>query len=168
MTYSLSPGFGKVLRKSLLLGLLVTANTALAQDNTVIEEVIVIGQLSRSAVEEQIIAVEEDLYQQFNASNARNGISELNIECRRERPTGTHFPQRLCEPVFLTKARLQNNRDFAADLATRMTPEQLQAQVADKFAEMNAAYSKLIQEDEIFAEVVGILAALRARLAQLQ
>lgn len=32
--------------------------------------------------------------------------------------------------------------------------------------ELNTAYGKLIEEDEIFAEVVGILTALQARLAQ--
>jgi len=33
---------------------------------------------------------------------------------------------------------------------------------------MNAAYAKLIQQDQKFAEVVGILAALQARLEQLK
>lgn len=151
-----------------VLGMLLSAQVVFAQNDSSIEEVIVIGELSRAAVEAQIIAVEEDIFQQFNDSNARLGTTDLNIECRRETPTGTHFPQRICEPLFLTKERQRNNRDFAADLATRLTPQQLQAQLADKYDEMNAAYAKLIQQDQKFAEVVGILAALQARLEQLK
>lgn len=166
----ISPFF--LLRQVLTIGLvpfaLLAAHSTLAQEASDIEEVIVIGELSRAAVEEQIIEVEDDIFRQFNASNARNNTRELNIECRRETPTGTHFPQRICEPVFLTRARLQNNRDFAADIATRLTPEQLQALVAENYKEMNVAYARLIQEDVAFAEIVNILAALRARLAQLQ
>lgn len=158
----------KPLSRGLLLYALLMAHGVLAQQTTDIEEVIIIGNLSRAAVEEQIVEVEDDIFRQFNASNARNNASHLNIECRRETLTGTHFPQRICEPVFLVRARLQNNRDFAADIATRLTPIQLQAEVAEDYEEMNTAFSRLIQEDEVFAEVVGILTALRARLKQLQ
>ena len=159
--------FHVFLPKIVFVTLLLSCSPLVAQDGDD-EEVIVISELSRAEVEEQLEAVEDDLFRQFNAYNTGQGNEILNIECRRETPTGTHFPVRVCEPVFLSRARQENNRKFAADLETRFTQQQLESVVADQTAAMNAAYAQLIEEDAIFAEVVGILAALRARLAELQ
>lgn len=140
---------------------------ALGQNNNT-EEVIVISKLSLEEIKEQIVEVENDVFRLFNASNVAKGTPDLSIECRRETPTGTHFPIRVCEPVFLTKARLQNNRDYVANLERQFTPQQLQAHVAPLYDAMNTAYAELLEEDAVFAEVVGILGALQTRLAQLQ
>ena len=157
------------MKNRLLLALtlvLFSFNLTTAQEiDTDIEEVIVIGKLTKSAVEAQIILVEDDLYRQFNA---KNGDSSLNLECRREVPTGTHFDQRVCEPRFLSRARQRNNSDYSAGISTLFTPEQLLASTKEDFDRLNAIYAKLIAEDAAFAEVTGILAALRARLNELQ
>jgi len=95
------------MKKLALVLLLVTVSRiALGQaaDKPEIEEIIVIGELSRSAVRSQIIRVETDI---FNFYNANNGNKKLNIVCRQVALTGTRISQRVCEPVFLTEARSQ-------------------------------------------------------------
>ena len=128
-----------------------------------IEEIIVIGELTKSAVEEQIILVEEDVYRLFNANNSSD---EFDIKCRSAVPTGTHFAQRVCEPTFLVKARQRNNSNFVLGLELRLPIESLQAELVEEFAQLNAEYAGLITNNEIFAEVVQILGLLQARLAQ--
>jgi len=114
-------------------------------------------------LEEQIIEVETDIYRILNANN---GDDMLDIECRSEIPTGSHFPQRVCEPKFLTEARQENNRDAVTGTDDLLTPDALRDEVAAEFEKLNAVYARLLEEDEIFAEIVGILGALQARLAQ--
>ena len=49
-----------------------------AADKPAIEEVIVIGELSRPAVRTQIIRVETDIYNFYNANNGNKTISVVN------------------------------------------------------------------------------------------
>ncbi len=142
-------------------------STALAQNNndSEIEEIIVIGELTSSAVETLIVEVEDEIYRIFNANTEDK---DMHFDCQRAVPTGTHLPIRVCEPVFLTKARLENNRDFVASIDTLLSPVALQSELGAEFVELNTAYANLIKESPQFAEVVGILNALRLRLAQLK
>jgi hypothetical protein len=149
---------------SAFLGLALVSPSFAQHDDTDVEEIIVIGELTKSAAEEQIIAVEDELYRMFNE---KNGDSKLNMECYRVTPTGSHFSHRLCEPRFLTRARQDNIKDYASGVGVLLTPDALQQQVKDDMDKVNAVYTRLLKEDPIFAEVAAILAALRARLAQL-
>ena len=144
--------------------LLCTAISAQDQDQTDsdIEEIIIIGELSRTALKAQIVAVENDFYRLFNANN---NSDELDISCRIETPTGTHFPQRVCEPAFLVKARQRNINDWLVGIDVHFTPTLLQASLSAEFVELNATYGKLLLENESVAEVIRILTALRNRLA---
>ena len=133
-------------------------------DTPAIEEVIVIGELSRPAVRSQIIRVETDIY---NFYNANNGNKKLNIVCRQVALTGTRIPQRVCEPVFLTEARSREVRRFIQEFDGVAELQSLEASVKIETDEMNAVYASLIEKYSPFAEALLVLEDLKARLEEL-
>jgi len=135
-----------------------------AADESDIEEIIVIGELSRSAVRSQIVRVETDI---FNFYNARNGNEKLDIVCRKVALTGTRIPQRVCEPVFLTEARNREIRDFIYDFSG-VAELQAPGDIKNETDEMNAVYAELIKHHPSFAEALLILEDLKARLEELR
>ncbi len=129
-----------------------------------VEEIIVIGELSRQGVRAQIIRVEEDIY---NFYNERNGNPELDIECRKVALTGTRIPQRVCEPRFWTKARSRQVQNFIYDWSGIAELEDMSEDVLQETEEMNRIYAELIQEYPSFAEALLVLEDLKARLVEL-
>jgi len=151
---------------TLILCMIAVSQLALGQatDEPAIEEIIVIGELSRSAVRSQIINVETDIY---NFYNANNGNKKLDIVCRRVALTGTRIPQRVCEPVFLTEARIRSIRDLVQDFSGIAELQSLEANVKTETDEMNAVYAALIAKYPSFAEALLVLKDLKARLEEL-
>ena len=129
-----------------------------------IEEIIVIGELSRSAVREQIVRVENDIYRFYNE---HNGNQKLDIECREIALTGTRIKQRVCEPVFWTEARARTTQEFLQEFNTSADLENLSEEVEQETDEMNQVYVELIQKHASFAEALLILEDLKARLEEL-
>ena len=129
-----------------------------------IEEIIVIGELSRSAVRAQIVRVENDIYRFYNE---HNGNQKLDIECREIALTGTRIKQRVCEPVFWTEARARTTREFLQEFNTSADLENLSEEVEQETDEMNQVYVELIQKHASFAEALLILEDLKARLDEL-
>ncbi len=150
----------------LILLLVAVSQLSLGQvaDKADIEEVIVIGELSRPAVRSQIIRVETDIY---NFYNANNGNKKLNIVCRQVALTGTRIPQRVCEPVFLTEARSREVRRFIQEFDGVAELQALEASVKIETDEMNAVYASLIEKYSPFAEALLVLEDLKARLEEL-
>ena len=140
--------------------------SAIGQDgsDSEIEEIIVIGELSKSAVRAQIIRVEDDIYRFYNA---RNGADKLDIECRNVALTGTRITQRVCEPVFWTQARARETQNFIKEFTGVADLEDLRGQTGPEFEQMNAVYAELIQKYSSFAEALAILEDLKARLTEL-
>ncbi len=151
---------------TLILSILAVSQLALGQaaDESEIEEIIVIGELSKPAVRSQIIRVETDIY---NFYNANNGNAKLDIVCREVALTGTRIPQRVCEPVFLTEARSRGMREFLQDFTGVAELQELEASVKIEMDEMNAVYAELIEKYPSFAEALLILEDLKARLEEL-
>lgn len=129
-----------------------------------IEEIIVIGELSRSAVRAQIVRVENDIYRFYNE---HNGNQKLDIECREIALTGTRIKQRVCEPVFWTEARAQTTQEFFQEFTASVDLENLSEWVEQETGEMNRVYAELIQKYVSFAEALLILEDLKARLEEL-
>jgi hypothetical protein len=150
----------------LILLLVAVSQLSLGQvaDKADIGEVIVIGELSRPAVRSQIIRVETDIY---NFYNANNGNKKLNIVCRQVALTGTRIPQRVCEPVFLTEARSREVRRFIQEFDGVAELQELEASVKIETDEMNAVYASLIEKYSPFAEALLVLEDLKARLEEL-
>ena len=129
-----------------------------------IEEIIVIGELSRSAVRAQNVRVENDIYRFYNE---HNGNQKLDIECREIALTGTRIKQRVCEPVFWTEARAQTTQEFFQEFTASVDLENLSEWVEQETGEMNRVYAELIQKYVSFAEALLILEDLKARLEEL-
>ncbi len=129
-----------------------------------IEEIIVIGELSRSAVRAQIVRVENDIYRFYNE---HNGNQKLDIECREIALTGTRIKQRVCEPVFWTEARAQTTQEFFQEFTASVDLENLSEWVEQETGEMNRVYAELIQKHVSFGEALLILEDLKARLEEL-
>ena len=129
-----------------------------------IEEIIIIGELSRSAVRAQIVRVENDIYRFYNE---HNGNQKLDIECREIALTGTRIKQRVCEPVFWTEARAQTTQEFFQEFTASIDLENLSEWVEQETGEMNRVYAELIQKYVSFAEALLILEDLKARLEEL-
>ena len=129
-----------------------------------VEEIIVIGELSRQGVRAQIIRVENDIY---NFYNERNGNPELNIKCRKVALTGTRIPQRVCEPLFWTKARSRQVQNFVYDWSGIAELEDMSKDVIQETEEMNRIYAELIRKYPSFAEALLVLEDLKARLDEL-
>ena len=129
-----------------------------------IEEIIIIGELSRSAVRAQIVRVENDIYRFYNE---HNGNQKLDIECREIALTGTRIKQRVCEPVFWTEARAQTTQEFFQEFNASVDLENLSEWVEQETGEMNRVYAELIQKHVSFAEALLILEDLKARLEEL-
>ena len=151
---------------SLVLFLVTVSRLALGQaaDKSEIEEIIVIGELSRSAVRSQIIRVETDI---FNFYNANNGNAKLDIVCREVALTGTRIPQRVCEAVFLTEARNREMRQFIHEFSGIAELQSLEANVKKETDEMNAVYVELLRKNASFSEALLILEDLKAHLEEL-
>lgn len=133
-------------------------------DQPPIEEVIVIGELSRPAVRAQIIRVENDI---FNFYNEHNGNPKLDIQCQDLAVTGTRITRRICEPVFLLEARARETQEFVYEWSGIAELESLDGKLANEIAQMNAAYAELIQKYPAFAEALLVLQDLKARLEEL-
>jgi hypothetical protein len=129
-----------------------------------IEEIIVIGELSRRAVRAQIIRVESDIYSFYNE---HNGNPELDIECREVALTGTLIPQRVCEPVFWTKARNRQVQGLIHEWSGIAELENLSQEVVLETEEMNKVYAELLAQYPSFAEALLILEDLKGRLEEL-
>ena len=150
----------------LIISILSISPLSLSQDanESEIEEIIVIGELSKRAVREQIIRVEGDI---FSFYNERNGNSELDIECREVAHTGTRIPQRVCEPVFWTNARNRQVQNLIHEWSGIAELENLSPDVVQETEEMNRVYAELIQKYPSFAEALLVLEDLKARLEEL-
>lgn len=150
----------------LIISILSISPLSLSQDanESEIEEIIVIGELSKRAVREQIIRVEGDI---FSFYNERNGNSELDIECREVALTGTRIPQRVCEPVFWTNARNRQVQNLIHEWSGIAELENLSQDVVQETEEMNRVYAELIQKYPSFAEALLVLEDLKARLEEL-
>jgi len=151
---------------TLILSLIAVSQLAFGQaaDESDIEEIIVIGELSRSAVRSQIIRVENDIYDFYNANN---GNEKLDIVCREVALTGTRIPQRVCETVFLTEARNREMRQFIHEFSGVAELQSLEANVKKEMDEMNAVYVELIKKHASFSEALLILEDLKAHLEEL-
>ena len=150
----------------LVISILSMGSLSVAQEanESEIEEIIVIGELSKRAVRAQVIRVEGDI---FSFYNDRNGNPELDIECREVALTGTRIPQRVCEPVFWTNARNRQVQNLIHEWSGIAELENLSADVIQETEEMNRIYAELIKKYPSFAEALLVLEDLKARLQEL-
>lgn len=126
---------------------------------------IVIEDLSRSELKAEIEKIENEFYRVYNATVENK---RFKIECRMETPTNSHISVRICEPGFLTTMRNRNVQNFQNGADILLSPQALRANLQAEFEELTAAMIALLEENEYFRELDGILGMLRGRMQELE
>jgi len=144
--------------------LVVNSKLAVAQNETPAEDAIVIEDLSRAELNAEIEKVENEYYRVFNAAIEEDA---LKVSCSWRAPTGTRIKQRACEPKFMIDRRNENVRDWQNETDALMSREELSDLLRDEFEELAAAMNVVMQENQYFRELYGVLTMLRGRLQEL-
>ena len=76
-----------------------------------LEEVVVTAPRTLSAMRAEIDAVQNRAFALFNELNVDN---DYDIVCRRETPTGSHIPVRVCRPRYVDRLEAEATQDFLA------------------------------------------------------
>lgn len=128
------------------------------------EEQIVIDDLSPAQLRAEIEKIQYEVYRVFNAANSDD---KLNIICRDYTPTGSHLKQEACEPQFVTDRRGQNAADAQRYIDELLTPDALQADVADQLQVLTESMNALSKDNQYFRELNTILRVLREQLKEI-
>jgi len=135
---------------------------SLAQDDE--GEVIVISELNRAEVKQFIEEAEDQFYEIFNTNVDDD---DFKISCRRETPTGSNIPIRVCEPQFMVDARARNANNFGFNAGVVEADRSIRAAVEPQYQQLQQRMEQMTQEIPAFAQIANILAQLRARREQL-
>ncbi len=135
---------------------------SLAQDDE--GEVIVISELNRAEVKQFIEEAEDQFYEIFNTNVDDD---DFKISCRRETPTGSNIPIRVCEPKFMVDARARNANNFGFNAGVVEADRSIRAAVEPQYQQLQQRMEQMTQEIPAFAQIANILAQLRARREQL-
>ena len=76
-------------------------STGVASNNETIDDIVVVGQKSLSAMRKDVYEAEEDFYAVFNKFNDEK---DFTVRCHYEKATGTHIKNHVCRARFVTKA----------------------------------------------------------------
>lgn len=142
--------------------LMVPAHLALAQNDE--GEVIVISELSRAEVTQFIEEAEDQFYAIFNANIDDD---DYKITCRRETPTGSNIPVRMCEPAFMIRARADNANTFGFNAGVVVPDKAILASVEHEYDRLQEMMEQMTREVPEFAQIASILTQLRARRDEL-
>lgn len=77
------------------------ASTGAASNSETIDDIVVVGEKSLSALRKDVFEAEEDFYSVFNKLNDEN---DFDVRCHYEKATGTHIKNHVCRARFVTKA----------------------------------------------------------------
>ncbi|MBK51491.1 MAG: hypothetical protein CMQ45_03795 [Gammaproteobacteria bacterium] len=127
-------------------------------------EVIVISELNRAEVKQFIEEAENQFYEIFNANIDDD---DFRITCRRETPTGSNIPVRICEPKFMIDARARNANNFGFNPGVVEADRAIRTSVEPQYRKLQQMMEQMTQEVPAFSQIASILAQLRARQEQL-
>lgn len=133
-----------------------------AQENE--GEVIVIADLNRAEVAQFIEEAEDQFYAIFNANIDDD---DYKITCRRETPTGSNIPVRMCEPAFMIRARADNANTFGFNAGVVVPDKAILASVQPEYERLQQMMEQMTREVPEFAQIASILTQLRARRDEL-
>ena len=150
--------------RNLLSCLLCACPLLLSQAQDKDGEVIVISELNRTDVEQFIEEAEDQFYEIFN-TNVED--DDFKISCRRETPTGSNIPIRVCEPKFMVDARARNANNFGFNAGVVEADRAIRTAVEPQYEQLQQMMEQMTQEIPAFAQIANILGQLRARREQL-
>ena len=152
------------LRSALLLPLLalsVLVSPGVQLKAQAAEGQVVIEDLTPSQLRREIKKIETEFYRVFNASVEDE---KLAIICYDHLPTGSNIKKEKCEPQFAIDKRSKNVNDAQFGTDVLFTAKTMQRELSEEFAALTEAMTNLAVENEYFAELNSILAALRNEL----
>ena len=90
---------------TLFVAVLALPLAAIAQDEEAIDDIVVVGKKSTSALRRDVFQSEDDFYALYNKLNDDN---EYDVRCFYETPTGTRMRNHVCRAVFVSNAYLKH------------------------------------------------------------
>lgn len=143
------------------------------------EEITVVGEKTFFTIRHQITRAEDDLYSLFNDLNSSD---EFDIICREFR-INSHIPQRLCEPLFLTRKRRANTIMSMAEMRSGTgdgidlvamqrgfdlleTETELKSEAEPDFDALNEEIFRIASENPQYLEALMRVGKLKTILAE--
>lgn len=138
-------------------------------------EIIIQPTLTRTHLRGLIQTVEEDFFDRFNELNIDD---DYDIVCYKHTPTMSHISERVCEPLFLLRARGENSSEVtfllgstskdavnqASGSANLQTPDVMKRNMKREFNILQEKMEELNSSDDELRSIGSVLAQLKARL----
>jgi hypothetical protein len=143
------------------LALQLVCSPSIAQDTDpvdVMEEIVVLGELTPSRLRFQIERAQDDIYRLFNQLL---DDKEYKVNCKKEAATGSYIIRRSCEPAFLTNERARNSAQTMAAWRSSLDPQDLQLSMEQ------ALSSSRVSESELRFDVEGKYEAMNQEMFDL-
>jgi len=128
------------------------------------QEQIVIEDLSRSELRDQIEIVQNEVYRVFNTMNDND---DFDIICHRYTPTGSNISRKACEPQFVIDKRADNVKESRNENDTLMDHDALMASLQPQLAELTEKMNAVAVESQYFRELNQVLGMLNDRLEEI-
>lgn len=139
-------------------------------------EIVITPTITRARLRDLIVDVEDDFFSRFNELNIDDNY---DIVCYKHTPIMSHISQRVCEPLFLWRARGANSSDVtfllgsggkdainqASQAAAVVTPGAMRIDKKKDFEVLQEKMEELNRTDEELRSIGSVLAQLKARLA---
>lgn len=122
------------------------------------DQIIVIGK-SPAEIRAQILKAEEAVYDRFNEINSND---EFDIHCRKETPTGSHIPRRVCQTNFWRDAQAEAGKATVEAMRGEFGPPAsvFLGEAMNKGQVMTAEMRRLAVEDQEFQKALVRLGTL--------
>lgn len=139
-------------------------------------EIVITPTITRSDLRGMIETVEDDFFARFNELNIDKNY---DIVCYKHRPTMSHITERVCEPLFLIRARGDNSFENAFNLigsnskdatnqakfsATLDNPDTVRRNKKEDFEILQEKMEEFNRTDDELRSIGSVLAQLKARL----
>jgi len=106
----------------------------------VLEEIVVVGELTPSRLRFQMERAQDDIYRLFNQLL---DDKEYKVNCKKEAGTGSYILQRGCEPAFLSNERARNAAHTMSAWRSGADPQDLQLSMEMALASGRVSESEL-------------------------
>jgi len=116
------------------------ASAEVASFNDAIDDIVVVGQKSKSALRRDLYQSEEDFYSLYNKLNDER---EYDVHCFYETLTGTHVKNHVCRAKFVASAYSKHAARNGGDL-TRMANQDANTGFAEKTARYQEKLETLV------------------------
>ena len=135
---------------TLLVACLALPLAAFGQDDGAIDDIVVVGEKSASQLRKEVFETEEDFYALYNKYN---DISEYDVRCFYETPTGTRIKNHVCRAKFVSDAYSKHAARNRNDV-TRIANQDSNPEFARKTAEFQQQLETLINANPDLAEAL--------------